>query len=89
MGNNPDDSVTNAYNQTWDVPNLLVVDGSSLPTGAAVNPSSTIGPIAVRCAEFIGHRAPDEDTREQQGLLVITGCGAAVRPRGDANGLVS
>lgn len=59
MGNNPDDSVTNAYNQTWDVPNLFVVDGSSLPTGAAVNPSSTIGAIAVRCAEFIKAKHAD------------------------------
>ena len=53
MGNTPEDSVTNGYNQTWDVPNLFIADGSSLPSGAAVNPTSTIGAISVRCAEYI------------------------------------
>lgn len=53
MGNTPEDSVTNAVNQTWEIPNLFITDGSSLPTGAAVNPTSTIGAVAVRCAEYI------------------------------------
>lgn len=53
MGNTPEDSVTNAFNQSWEVPNLFIADGSSLTTGAAVNPTSTIGAIAVRCAEYI------------------------------------
>jgi 2-methyl-1,2-propanediol dehydrogenase len=59
MGNTPEDSVTNKYNQTWDVPNLFIADGSSLTTGAAVNPTSTIGAIAVRCAEYIKIRHRD------------------------------
>lgn len=53
MGNNPDDSVTNKYNQTWEVPNLFITDGSSMTTGGAVNPTSTIGAIATRAAEYI------------------------------------
>jgi choline dehydrogenase-like flavoprotein len=53
MGHTPEDSVTNAFNQCWDVPNLFIADGSSLTTGAAVNPTSTIGAVAVRCAEYI------------------------------------
>jgi 2-methyl-1,2-propanediol dehydrogenase len=53
MGNNPDDSVTNKYNQTWEVPNLFIADGSSLTTGGAVNPTSTIGAVATRAAEYI------------------------------------
>jgi len=53
MGNSPADSLTNAVNQTWEVPNLFITDGSSLTTGAAVNPTSTIGAVAVRCAEYI------------------------------------
>jgi 2-methyl-1,2-propanediol dehydrogenase len=53
MGSSPEDSVTNKYNQTWDVPNLFIADGSALTTGAAVNPTSTIGAVAVRCAEYI------------------------------------
>jgi choline dehydrogenase-like flavoprotein len=56
MGHGPDDSVTNRYNQTWELPNLLIADGSSLTTGGAVNPTSTIGAIAVRCAEYLKRR---------------------------------
>lgn len=53
MGNTSEDSTTNKWNQTWEVPNLFVVDGSSLTTGAAVNPTPTIGALAVRAAEYI------------------------------------
>ena len=53
MGNNPGDSVLNKWCQTWDLPNLFVVDGSTLTTGAAVNPTSTIGALACRTGEYI------------------------------------
>lgn len=53
MGNTPEDSVTNKWNQTWDVPNLFISDASSLTTGAAVNPTSTLQAVALRCAEYI------------------------------------
>ena len=59
MGNSPEDSVLNKWNQTWDLPNLFVVDGSSLTTGGAVNPTSTIGALAVRCGEYILRRFDD------------------------------
>jgi 2-methyl-1,2-propanediol dehydrogenase len=59
MGNTPEDSVTNRYNQTWDVPNLFIADGSSLTTGGAVNPTSTIGAVALRSAEYIKRRYSD------------------------------
>lgn len=64
MGNSPQDSVTNKYNQTWDIPNLFVVDGSSLTTGAAVNPTPTIGALAVRCGEYITRRFHDITTQK-------------------------
>ena len=64
MGNNPEDSVTNKWNQTWDLPNLFVVDGSSLTTGGAVNPTSTIGALSVRCAEYIKRRFHDITTQK-------------------------
>jgi hypothetical protein len=54
-----DGSVTNKWNQTWDVPNLFVVDGSSLTTGGAVNPTSTIGALAVRAGDYISQRFAD------------------------------
>lgn len=65
MGNSPEDSVTNKWNQTWDVPNLFVVDGSSLTTGGAVNPTSTIGALAVRCGEYIKRRYEDIVTQKK------------------------
>lgn len=64
MGNNPEDSVCNKWNQTWDLPNLFVVDGSSLTTGGAVNPTSTIGALAVRCGEYITRRFHDITTQK-------------------------
>jgi choline dehydrogenase-like flavoprotein len=46
----------NADNQAHDVPNLFIVDGSSFTTGAGVNPTSTIGALALRAADRIWER---------------------------------
>lgn len=59
MGNSPVDSVTNKWNQTWQVPNLFIADASSLVTSGAVNPTSTVQAIAVRAAEYIKRRFGD------------------------------
>lgn len=56
MGNDPRTSVVNAWNQAHEVPNLFVVDGSSFATSAAVNPTSTIGALALRAADGIWER---------------------------------
>jgi choline dehydrogenase-like flavoprotein len=56
MGSDPKTSVVNSWNQTHDVPNLFVVDGSSFVTGGAVGPTPTIGALALRCAEGIWER---------------------------------
>jgi 2-methyl-1,2-propanediol dehydrogenase len=53
LGDDPATSVTNQWHQAWDCPNLYIVDGSSLPTGAAVNPTSTITALALRAAEHL------------------------------------
>ena len=53
MGTNPQTSVVNAWNQAHDVPNLFIVDGSSFTTCAGVNPTSTIGALAIRAADGI------------------------------------
>jgi choline dehydrogenase-like flavoprotein len=50
MGDDPATSVTNKWHQSWDVPNLYICDGSSMVTCASINPTSTIGAMAVRCA---------------------------------------
>lgn len=56
MGHDPRVSVVNAWNQAHGVPNLFVVDGSSFTTSAGVNPTSTIGALALRAADGIWSR---------------------------------
>ena len=53
MGADPARSVTDADHQAWEVPNLYICDGSSFVTSGAVNPTSTIGALALRCADRI------------------------------------
>jgi choline dehydrogenase-like flavoprotein len=57
VGSDPATSVTDANHRAWDVPNLYICDGSSFVTGGAVNPTSTIGALALRCADGILARA--------------------------------
>lgn len=56
MGNDPARSVVNAWNQAHEVPNLFIVDGSSFTTGSGVNPTSTIGALALRAADGVWRR---------------------------------
>ncbi len=53
MGSDPASSVTNRWHQSWDVPNLYIIDSSSLVTGGAANPASTIAALALRAAEHL------------------------------------
>ena len=51
MGKTPDMSVVNKWHQCWDVPNLLIIDGSVFTTGGVVNPTPTVTALALRAAE--------------------------------------
>src|SRR5438046_5208130 len=53
MGPDRDTSVVDGFNRAHDVPNLFIVDGSSLPTSGGVNPTATIQALALRCADQI------------------------------------
>lgn len=53
MGSSPKTSVLNQWNQSHDLPNLLVVDGSAFVTGGWQNPTLTISAIAMRAAEHL------------------------------------
>jgi choline dehydrogenase-like flavoprotein len=53
MGADPERSVVTKWNQSWDVPNLFIVDGSVVATGGVVNPTPTISALALRAATFI------------------------------------
>jgi choline dehydrogenase-like flavoprotein len=56
MGSDPRRSVVDARNQAHDVKNLFIVDGSSFTTCSSVNPTSTIGALALRAADGIWER---------------------------------
>ncbi len=62
LGDDPATSVIDPDHQAWDAPGLYICDGSSMPTGGAVNPTSTIGAMALRCAtrilEHLGKETP-------------------------------
>jgi choline dehydrogenase-like flavoprotein len=53
MGSDPRSSVLNAVNQSWDVSNLFVTDGSSFMTSSTVGPALTIMALTARACEFI------------------------------------
>ncbi len=53
MGDNPRTSVLNNWNQSHDVKNLFVVDGSSFVTGGAQNPTLTILSLTMRASEYM------------------------------------
>ena len=53
MGLDPENSVLNKWQQSWDVPNLFIIDGSAFSTGGVVNPTPTVCALALRAAEHI------------------------------------
>jgi choline dehydrogenase-like flavoprotein len=57
MGDNPKTSALNKWNQSHDVKNLFVVDGSSFVTGGAQNPTLTILALSMRASEYLAEQA--------------------------------
>jgi choline dehydrogenase-like flavoprotein len=53
MGADSAKSVCNQWNQTWDIPNLLLCDGSPFASNADKNPTLTIMALAWRAAEHL------------------------------------
>jgi choline dehydrogenase-like flavoprotein len=53
MGSNRSTSVCNGYNQTWDVKNLFLVDGTPFPSNADKNPTLTILAMAWRAGDYL------------------------------------
>ena len=52
MGDDPTQSVLNAYNQAHDVPNLFVTDGSFMTSSSCVNPSLTYMAFTARACDY-------------------------------------
>ena len=57
MGDDPATSVVNRWNRAHDVPNLFLVDGSSLVTAGRQQPTATIQALAYRAAYHIQQSA--------------------------------
>ncbi|MFP2931730.1 GMC family oxidoreductase [Pyxidicoccus sp. 3LG] len=53
MGSDPKTSVLNAHNQSWDVPNLFVTDGSCFVSQGAQNPTLTMMALTVRACAYM------------------------------------
>jgi choline dehydrogenase-like flavoprotein len=53
MGDDPAKSVLNSFNQSWDVKNLFVTDGSCFPSSGTVGPALTIMAVTARACEYI------------------------------------
>ena len=53
MGSDPATSVLNAFNQSWDVPNLFVTDASCYVTNGMVGPTLTIMALTARACDYI------------------------------------
>ncbi|MBA2686255.1 MAG: GMC family oxidoreductase [Gemmatimonadaceae bacterium] len=61
MGNDPKTSVVDRNNRAHDIPNLLIVDGSSFVTSGRGQPTMTIQALAFRAAEHAARTAKGAD----------------------------
>lgn len=56
MGTDPAKSVLDPHNQTWDVKNLFVTDGSCFVTSGTVGPALTIMALTARACDYIAQQ---------------------------------
>ena len=56
MGADPRSSVVDSYGRTWDVGNLVLMDGAIFASGAHKNPTLTILALALRASERLAER---------------------------------
>ncbi len=56
MGNDPKRSVLNQWNQSHDIKNLFVVDGSGFTSAGWQNPTMTILALSMRASEYVAEQ---------------------------------
>jgi len=56
MGDNPKTSVVNQYQQSHDVKNLFVVDGSTFVSGGVQNPTLTMVALCLRSCDYLAQQ---------------------------------
>jgi choline dehydrogenase-like flavoprotein len=66
MGSDPERSVVDSDHRAWEVPNLLIADGSVMPTQGSANPALTIMALASRLAERLDLKRRDESAQRQR-----------------------
>ncbi|MEP1144253.1 MAG: GMC family oxidoreductase [Henriciella sp.] len=59
MGRDRSTSVLNEWNQSWDIPNLFVTDGSFMTSGGCQNPSLTYMAFSARAADHAAQLMKD------------------------------
>lgn len=67
MGSDPKTSVVDKFGRTHDIANLLVCDGTIMPTQGSANPGLTIQALAARTADYLilqGTRIFNSDVRD-------------------------
>ena len=68
MGDDPETSVVDRWGRSHDVRNLFIIDGSVFVTSGTTGPTSTIGAIALRTADYVADNA--RHLLDQQGGTV-------------------
>ncbi|MBY5800764.1 GMC oxidoreductase [Rhizobium leguminosarum] len=53
MGETPEASVLNPYNQVWDVPNLIVTDASAFPGSGIAGTTLTVMALTIRACRYL------------------------------------
>lgn len=56
MGDDPRESATNRFGQSWDVPNVFVTGAALFPQNATYNPTGTVGALAYWTAAALRDR---------------------------------
>jgi len=56
MGDDPKTSVLNKWNQSHDIKNLWIVDGSAFVSAGWQNPTMTITSLAMRASEYLAEQ---------------------------------
>ncbi len=59
MGRDPSTSVLNKWNQSWDIPNLFITDGSFMASGGCQNPSLSYMAFSARAADHAAELMKD------------------------------
>ncbi len=72
MGSSPEDSVVDANQRSWVVPNLFLADGSVCPTQGSANPALTIMALASRlAARMADGSAMSDDPADRAGTTPV------------------